>query len=123
MTGLNIDHNLFAIIEKDGRSFVEISKVVRLLADGTYTWVVFDDGRKILTTKNLGYYEKILPHPENTLANKFFRVHHKHLINLSYMQKYCRKNKTIRLQTGDDIIIAQRRVKMFTSMLRDFSLF
>ena len=123
MKSPNLDHDLFAIIEHDGRSFVKISNVVQLIAEGACTWVVFQDGNKILTTKNIGYYERVLPNPENSIQNKFYRIHHKHLINLSYMKKYSRVEKTIYLLTNERIPIAQRRTKEFTSMLRSFGLY
>lgn len=116
-------NGLFSIIESDGRSFIELSKVVRFIADGGCAWVIFKNGEKVLTTRNIGYYEKILPAPDVTLNNSFYRTHHKHLINLSFMKKYNSKRKLILLQTHDQIPLAQRRAKGFTAMLKRFSLY
>ncbi len=116
-------YELFPIVELDGRSFVQLSQVVRLIADGACSWVFFENGKKIITTKNLGYYEKILPRPDGTLNNKFFRVHHKHLVNLSYMRKYNKREQVIYLNTNDIIPISQRKSKEFKDLLRSLSLY
>jgi len=124
ITNSDKKHNeLFAIVENDGRSFVPISDVVRLIAEGANTWVIFDNGEKVFTSKNLGYYVKVLPIPDNSINNKFYRVHHKHLINLSYMKKYSMKEKKIYLYPEGDIPISQRRAKGFKEMLKSFGLY
>lgn len=118
-----VNNHLFAIIESYGRSYVNLSDVVRLVADGSCTWVFFRSGDKIITTKNLGYYEELLPHPQKNMDNTFFRTHHKHLINLSFMKKYNSKEKYVCLIGDERIPVAQRRITSFTAMLKQFGLY
>jgi len=114
---------LFAIIESDGRRFVNLSEVIRLYADGTCTWIYLINGEKVLATKNLGYYEKILSLRENYTQNYFFRVHHSHLINLNHITKYNQREKNLKITSGDIIPIAQRRCKSFKNILTQLLLY
>jgi two-component system, LytTR family, response regulator len=61
---------------------VDIKDIIRCEADGGYTTFFLADGRKILVSKNLKEYEDILT------EYNFFRPHHSHLVNLSYMLSF-----------------------------------
>jgi len=113
----------FSIIENSGREFINMNQVVRLMADGSCTWVYLQCGRKVLTTKNLGYYDSILPKPIEKFENTFFRIHYKHIINLSGMENYNSREKYIKIIDGNTLPIAQRRVSDFCKMLKSFNLY
>jgi len=114
---------LFSIIKSDGREFVKLSEVIRLQSDGNCTWVYLTDGRKILTSKNLGHYQFLLPKPISQLPNTFFRIHHQHLINLGFISSFNVKKKNLNFSTGEQLPIAQRRLKPFISLLQKFHLY
>ena len=120
-----VDSNieLFAIIETYGRSYVDLSEVVCLTADGTCCWIHLADGRKTLTTKNLGYYKTILPASGSSSKNTFFRIHHKHIVNLRFLRQYNRREKQIRLATDLVLPVAQRRLSSFHEVLKNLSLY
>jgi len=120
---VNNNQQFFALIESDGRRFIDLNTVIRLYADGTCTWVYLNSDQKILTTKNLGYYDKRLPKPIEQFHNSFFRIHHSHLINLSYIQKLNNKSKSLIIQTGETIPIAQRRFASFKKTLSHYKLY
>jgi two-component system LytT family response regulator len=61
---------------------VDIKDIIRCEADGSYTTFFLADGRKIMVSKNLKEYEDILT------EYNFFRPHHSHLVNLSYMLSF-----------------------------------
>ena len=118
----NQEQQQIAITRQDGREFIPVKNIVRCLADGSCTWFFLDDGRKLLSSKNLGEYEKILPKPNGQFQNRFFRIHYSHLVNLSYIQKFNRKEKFVELKTGDQIAIAQRRGTPFSEILKQMKL-
>ena len=118
-----IGSQLFSIIRSDGREFVKLSEVIRLKSDGNCTWVYLTDGRKILTSKNLGFYQNLLPLPEDHLQNTFFRVHHQHLINLGFIASFNAKKKSLSFLNGDQLPIAQRRLRAFITVLQKFHLY
>lgn len=61
---------------------VEINQILRLESTGNYTQFFFTDGTKLLVTKTLKEYDKMLA------ENGFIRVHQSHLINLEQVKEY-----------------------------------
>jgi len=118
----NTELQQIAIPLKDGREFIPVEQITGCEADGSCTWINLESGRKILSSKNLGEYEKLLPKPDTKFKNRFFRVHYKHIINLSSIKKFNRGEKYIELNDGSKISIAQRRVSSFSDVLREMGL-
>jgi len=119
----NSENQQIAIIRSDGREFVPLSQIIRCVADGASTWLHLIGGRRILSTKNLGEYEKIFPAIEGQYQNYFFRIHYSHIINMSHITKYNRRDKTVEMKEDDTkITIAQRRVPRFVELLSQIHL-
>ncbi len=114
-------HHL-AIPTMDGREFVSINQIIYCTANGGYTSFTLSQGRQLLSSKNLGEYEKILPKSNSTHQLCFFRVHHRHLINLSYIKKYNSKENYIQLEGQVNISIAHRRKAKFLKILKEMNL-
>jgi len=115
-------HHL-AIPTTDGREFIPINQIVYCEADGGYTSFCLDQGRQLLSSKNLGEYEKILPKANTSYQHCFFRVHHSFLINLSYIKKYNSKENYIQMKDESNISIAHRRKSNFLQILKEMRLF
>jgi two-component system LytT family response regulator len=62
--------------------FLNIDEIIRLESDGAYTTFYTKDKKKFLTSRTLATYEPQL------LSHGFFRIHHSHLINLNFVEKY-----------------------------------
>jgi two-component system LytT family response regulator len=71
-----------AVNTMEGVIFVDITQIIRLAADSNYTNIFLANGKKILSSKTLGEYEKAL------VNMSFFRVHNTHLINLAFVESY-----------------------------------
>jgi two-component system LytT family response regulator len=83
---------------------IEVKDIVRLEADGSYTNIYVNDNRKIMVSKNLKEYEELLA------EYNFFRAHHSHLVNLSYMQSFEKRDGgTIIMKDKSAIPVASRR--------------
>ena len=61
---------------------VDMARIIRVEADGSYSTFFIDDGRKILVSKPMKEYE------ENLLANGFFRIHKSHIINIKKLKYF-----------------------------------
>ncbi|MDH6254093.1 two-component system LytT family response regulator [Chryseobacterium sp. H1D6B] len=61
---------------------VSINEIIRCEADSNYTFIYLSDHTKVIVSKTLYDFEKHLSH------HNFFRIHHKHLINLSHLKEY-----------------------------------
>ncbi len=65
-----------------GFKLINISDIIRCEADSNYTTFYLIDKTKITVCKTLLEFETVLS------EQNFFRIHHKHLINLSYLKEY-----------------------------------
>ncbi|MEM7038690.1 MAG: LytTR family DNA-binding domain-containing protein [Bacteroidota bacterium] len=68
----------------DGFRYVNIEDIIRMEAQGSYSYIVLEDGEHILVSKNLKAYEQLVE------GQRFFRVHHSHLVNLDHVQQFVR---------------------------------
>lgn len=99
---------------RDGYSFVNISTIIRLQADGNYTHVYLQDGTKHMVTKTLKEFE------QNLSPYQFARVHKSHLINLNFIKRYIRGEGGIVVMSDNSEVEVSRRNK--ESFLALFSL-
>jgi DNA-binding LytR/AlgR family response regulator len=76
-----------------------VENVVLLEAKINYTIIYFDDGSNFLSSRNLGIYEKRLPH--------FLRVNKSFIINQSYVQRV--ENEVLYLSNGFSVEPSRRR--------------
>jgi two-component system LytT family response regulator len=89
---------------KGGMAFININDIVRLEADGAYTLIVEDDGRKHISTNYMKEYESLLN------PDVFLRVHASHIINITKIKKLIRGEAfTIEMSDGSSVEISRRR--------------
>lgn len=118
-----INRNLFSLLEQNNRQatpdkiplsttngllFVKIAEVMYCESSGNYTHFFLSDDKKIVVSRQLGEYEKLLP--ENT----FTRIHDKYIINLSYIREYIKgSGGEVVLENGKELPVATRRKEDF----------
>ncbi len=73
--------NFLAVSSVDKIDFVKLEDILFCEADGRYTTFFLENGKTIVSSKNLGGYEKILKN------KSFFRIHHRYLVNLEKVIK------------------------------------
>ncbi|HBF21286.1 MAG: DNA-binding response regulator [Owenweeksia sp.] len=102
-----------AIPLTEGLQFVVLGDIIRLEADGNYTWIWLTKGKKMLSSHNLKEYQDLL---SDTF---FFRAHHSHLINLQHVDKYHRgEGGSISMCDGSEVPLAKRRKKPFLELFK-----
>ncbi len=111
-----------AIPTASGKEFIAIQDIIRLEADGGCTWFHLKSGRKIISSKNLGEYEKILPDSNTQGEHHFIRIHKSHLINLFFIKIINNREHFVKMNGDTKIYIAQRRRTNFTSTLKKLNL-
>lgn len=88
-----------------GLRFVEIRELVLLKADNVYTEIELQSKEKLLVSKPIKSFEKLL-----TAQHNFFRVHRSYLLNLKAVAEYIRTDGgSILLSTGNIVPIARER--------------
>ncbi len=119
----NINRNLFSLLEQNtqqstpdkiplstsnGLVFVKIANIMYCESSGNYTHFFMNDEKRIVVSRQLGEYEKLLP------ENVFTRIHDKYIINLSYIKEYIKgSGGEVVLENGKEIPVAARRKEDF----------
>lgn len=107
---LKLAVNKLGIPTMEGMLFIDINHIIRCESDNVYT-MVYIDNEKIVSSKNLGFYE-------NMLAERgFFRIHTSHLINLNHIKKYVKGDGAyVVMSDNTNITIARRRKEEFMQL-------
>lgn len=77
-----IQNNKLSLPTLQGFKMINIPDIVRCEADSSYTIFYLANKTKIMVSKTLHDFEETL------IQHNFFRIHHKHLINLDHLQEY-----------------------------------
>lgn len=75
-----------ALPSSNGLEFVSADSILYCEADGCYTNIFFDNGKKMLIARNLKMIEALVP-PTN-----FLRVHHSYIANLNHITRFVRND-------------------------------
>lgn len=93
-----------ALPTQTGVQFMEAEQIVYAESNGNYTWFHLLDGQKVLVSRQLGEYEKLLP------AHLFCRIHDKYLVHLAHLQSYTKgAGGEVTLRNGGVLPVAVRR--------------
>lgn len=114
--GLNNEFRRIALPSLQGITFIDLDDVVRCEAADSYTIFYLRDKSKIMVSKSLNKYEKLLE------GSFFYRIHDKHLINLKFISKYVRgKGGNVVLTNGFSVDVAVRRKEEFLEKMAQFT--
>ena len=110
-TSKDQEHKI-AVPTSEGLEFIEIKNIIRIESSSNYSRIILAGGKNMLVTKLLKDFEDIL------LPYRFFRVHHSHLINMNYIQKYIRGDGgQVVLQNGDTVDVSRRKKEEFLRLI------
>jgi two-component system LytT family response regulator len=99
-----IEINKLAVSSLKEILLVKKEDIVSLSANARYTLFNFASGEEVISTKNLGEYEKYLEAPT------FFKIHKSHIINLNHLVKISKEEGDYcSLSNGKILPIAKRR--------------
>jgi len=102
--------------EQFGFQIVKVCDIMYLEADSNYTILHFSGLNKIVATRSLGDFEKILEGPD------FFRIHKSTLINLKFLKAYSSyQGNFAELADGTRLSISRRKVQEFKDAVSHIS--
>lgn len=109
------DHlKTLTLATSEGLEFIAVSDIIKLEANGSYTMFYLKNNRKLLVSKNLKEYEKLLPDAI------FYRAHHSCIINLSQVERYVKTDGGyIVMREGLQAIISQKRKERFIELMNN----
>lgn len=100
--------NKIAIPTLEGLLFFNVDDIIHLEAHSNYTVIHFTNHAKLTASRTLKEFEELLPN------DKFFRPHHSHLINLTYLKRYIKGDGgQIEMQNGNYVDVARRKKEEF----------
>lgn len=105
------------IPDKLGFRLVNVAEVMYLQADDNYTVLYLTGDRKIIATRTLGEFEKMLESPE------FLRIHKSTIINLSFLVGYSSfQGNFAELKDGSRLDISRRKLPEFREKVKQYSI-
>jgi two-component system, LytTR family, response regulator len=91
---------------------VEIADIIRCESDGNNTWFILATGEKIFVTRTLKQFEQLLE------LHGFIRAHQSHLVQLSYIREFQKKDGGyLKLKNGELIPVSVRKRSEVLEML------
>ncbi|MFP3591065.1 LytR/AlgR family response regulator transcription factor [Chryseobacterium sp. SIMBA_038] len=99
------NQNKISLPTLQGFKLTNITDIIRCEADSSYTTFYLSDKTKIIVSKTLHEFE------EHLSEHNFFRIHHKHLINLFHLKEYIKGKGGQVVMTDNSILDVSVRKK------------
>jgi two-component system LytT family response regulator len=104
------------VAEQFGFQLVNTDDIMYLQADSNYTILHLSGLKKIVASRTMGDFEKILDQPS------FFRIHKSVIINIDYLKAYSSyQGNFVELNDGTSLSISRRRLNDFREALKHFT--
>lgn len=87
---------------------IAINDIVFIQAFGNYTWIHLLDGKKLLSSKTIGFYKNLLD------TRSFNRIHRSYLINISHIKHYEYTYRLVHLKGEISLPVSYRKNKDFS---------
>ena len=101
-----------ALSNSDGIHLFEISDIIRCESEDNYTKFYIKNNKPVLISKTLKEYEDLLT------EHGFERIHQSHLINLSYLKSYIKKDGGyVVMADNSNLPISQRKKERLQEIL------
>lgn len=101
------DHKII-LSTLQGFKVIGIADIIRCEADSSYTTFFLSNKTKIMVSRTLHEFEQTLP------ELNFFRIHHKHLINIDHLQEYIKgRGGQVVMSDGSVLDVSFRRKNDF----------
>jgi len=113
----NEQENKIGVAMADKIVFVSIPEILYCEAQGPYTHIYLQDGKKLTASKTLGDFE------EQLMTHNFFRIHHSYLINLNRVCEFQRfDGGYVMMESNIRLEVSTRKRKEFLSAIGEMLL-
>lgn len=107
-----------SIQDKGEQVFVSFDDIMYCQAEKSYTTIYLENNKSLLSSKNLGEFEKIFPDEHEFQKFFFCRIHHGTIVNTKYIQRYDSKNGMLKLSNDIELKVSERRKSAFHKRLK-----
>ena len=113
LNSFNHPNDYVDVSSLDKIELIPMAEITYCQAEGRYTTFYLLNGKKIMSSKNLGEYIPILD------SNYFFRIHHSYIINLRHVVKISKKEGYFcEFPNGVILAVAKRRQEDFNKFIK-----
>jgi two-component system LytT family response regulator len=92
--------------------FIHLDKISYLESDNNYTTIYMGNSQRLVSSKNIGYYEDLLE------ENGFFRVNNSSLVNLMKIERFIKgKTGSIELEDGKTLPVSSSKKETLLRLL------
>lgn len=103
--------NKIALPSMEGLQFINLDDIVYCESQDNYTQFFLTDGRRIMVSKTIKYFEEVLDEA------RFYRVHRSHIINLKYIDRYVKgEGGYVVMKQGARVPVSRRRKESFLQL-------
>ena len=107
------ESNKITVSHSKGIKIIDDNSILFLEGDGNCTNIHFNDENTFLDTRTLKVYDEILN------EKKFYRIHKKYIINLTYLTEYLHEDGYYALlKNGVKLPVARARVADFVKTIK-----
>lgn len=108
-----------AIPSAEGYIFLRADNIIRCEASGAYTEIFLKEGGKLVTSTNLGEFEKLLSESWG-----FLRVHHSSIINMAEVTMYLKaEGGSVLMSDKSKVPVSQRKKSAFLEAVKKYAKF
>lgn len=101
-----IEDSKIAIPTTCGYEFIYCKDILYCIAEGSYTCLYITNGKKIVASQTLKYYDHLLQ------KMNFKRIHNSHLVNLKYVKRISKsEGGWVLMEDGKTLSISKSRMK------------
>ncbi|MEX1002224.1 MAG: LytTR family DNA-binding domain-containing protein [Crocinitomicaceae bacterium] len=103
-----------ALNTMDKIHIVNVEEILRCESNINYTLFYFTDETKLLVTKTLKEFDKLLS------EYGFIRVHQSHLINVNYIKEFIKSDGYIIMKDGSRVPVSTRKKQVLMDLIANF---
>lgn len=102
-----------AMHTQEGIDFINIADILYLKASSNYTEIYLLDGSKLIASKTLKSFQRLLDHP-------MLRIHNSYMVNLHFVKKFEKAESSLILASGVSIPVSkQRKADLFQHFVKE----
>ncbi|MCH2233591.1 MAG: LytTR family DNA-binding domain-containing protein [Crocinitomicaceae bacterium] len=92
--------------------YIIVGDILRIEASRSYSTIFLASGEEILSSKNMGHYENLLP------EGHFIKVHRSHIVNLNFIESISRsEGGFVKLSNGYEVPLSRRKKDDFLKII------
>lgn len=97
----------------DGLKFIKVTDIAFVQAKGSYGEIHFKDSTKLITSKNLRFYEDALKEDHD-----FVRVHRSSIVNMSFVSAFDKGNNKVVFENNEQVAVSRDKKSLFEDLLQ-----